>query len=86
MERLIRCPVFFRLFGDEEEELRESQNESTEGKIWDRDGKEGNRIRARNYRERQKALGIEKKRPKPKMRQKNLRTTRILSNKKARIS
>jgi hypothetical protein len=48
--------------------------------------KEGNRIRARNYRERQKALGIEKKRPKPKMRQKNLRTTRILSNKKARIS
>jgi len=28
--------------------------------------REGNRIRARNYRERQKALGIEKKRPKPK--------------------
>ena len=32
--------------------------------------REGNRIRARNYRERQKALGIEKKRPKPKTRQK----------------
>lgn len=48
--------------------------------------KEGNRIRAKNYRERQKSLGIEKKRPKPKTRQKNLRTMRILSNKKARIS
>jgi hypothetical protein len=32
LERLIRCPVFFRLFGDKEEEFRESQNEPTEGK------------------------------------------------------
>ena len=32
--------------------------------------REGNHIRARNYRERQKALGIDKKRPKPKTRQK----------------
>ena len=45
---------------------RQKEKSETEmEKIW-----EGNRIRARNYRERQKVLGIEKKRPKPKTRQK----------------